>query len=135
MFEVLREVVSAMAEGKAVTIAPIHQQLTTQEVADFLRIRRPALIELLETGQIPFEHVGRHRRVRLIDALEYQRTRSKRQSTAWMTGKSSMRSGMPSALSTWIPRLTRRRCWQSGPTRPGTWWRSSGLNWRESCGS
>ena len=76
VFEVLREVVSAMVEGKAVTIAPIHQQLTSQEVADFLRIRRPALIELLDAGEIPYEHVGRHRRVRLIDALEYRRTRS-----------------------------------------------------------
>lgn len=82
VFEVLREVVSAMAEGKAVTIAPIHQQLTTQEVADFLRIRRPALIELLDAGEIPYEHVGRHRRVRLIDALEYQRTRSERRREA-----------------------------------------------------
>ena len=82
VFEVLREVVSAMAEGKAVTIAPIHQRLTTQEVADFLRIRRPALIELLDAGEIPYEHVGRHRRVRLIDALEYRRTRSERRREA-----------------------------------------------------
>ena len=82
VFEVLREVVSAMAEGKAVTVAPIHQQLTTQEVADFLRIRRPALVELLDAGAMPYEHVGRHRRVRLIDALEYQRTRSERRREA-----------------------------------------------------
>ncbi|MCY4630652.1 MAG: helix-turn-helix domain-containing protein [bacterium] len=78
VFEVLREVVSAMVEGKAVTVAPIHQQLTTQEVADFLRVRRPALIELLDAGEIPYEHVGRHRRVRLIDALEYRHARSER---------------------------------------------------------
>ena len=82
VFEVLWEVVSAMAEGKAVTIAPIHQQLTTQEVADFLRIRRPALIDLLDAGEIPFEQVGRHRRVRLIDALEYRRARSERRRDA-----------------------------------------------------
>ena len=82
VFEVLREVVSAMAEGKAVTVAPIHQQLTTQEVADFLRIRRPALIELLDAGEIPYEHVGRHRRVRLIDALEYRNLRSERRREA-----------------------------------------------------
>jgi excisionase family DNA binding protein len=82
VFEVLREVVAAMAEGKAVTIAPIHQQLTTQEVADFLRVRRPALIELLDAGEIPYEHVGRHRRIRLIDALDYQRTRSERRREA-----------------------------------------------------
>ena len=82
VFEVLREVVSVMAEGKAVTIAPVHQQLTTQEVADFLRIRRPALIELLDAGEIPYEHVGRHRRVHLIDALEYRRTRSEHRRAA-----------------------------------------------------
>ena len=82
VFDVLREVVSAMVEGRAVTVAPIHQQLTTQEVADFLRIRRPALVELLDAGEIPYEHVGRHRRVRLIDALEYQRTRSERRREA-----------------------------------------------------
>lgn len=78
VFEVLREVVAAMVEGKAVTIAPLHQQLTTQEVADFLRIRRPALIEMLDAGEIPYEFVGRHRRVRLSDALEYRRNRSER---------------------------------------------------------
>ena len=82
VFEVLCETVSAMVEGKAVTIAPIHQQLTIQEVADFLRIRRPALIELLDAGEVPYEHVGRHRRVRLIDALEYRRTRSERRREA-----------------------------------------------------
>ena len=82
VFEVLREVVSAMVEGQAVTIAPIHQQLTTQEVADFLRIRRPALIELLDADKIPYEHVGRHRRVRLIDALEYRDARSERRREA-----------------------------------------------------
>ena len=82
VFEVLREVVSAMVEGKAVTVAPIHQQLTTQEVAEFLRIRRPALIELLDAGEIPYEHVGRHRRVRLIDALEYRDARSERRREA-----------------------------------------------------
>ena len=34
VFEVLRDVVDAMAQGQAVTIAPVHQRLTTQEAAD-----------------------------------------------------------------------------------------------------
>ena len=71
-----------MAEGKAVMIAPIHQQLTTQETADFLRIRHPALIELLDAGAILYEHGGRHRRIRLIDALEYRNARSERRREA-----------------------------------------------------
>ncbi|MGB4272058.1 MAG: helix-turn-helix domain-containing protein [Propionicimonas sp.] len=73
-FRVLVEVAQAMREGKAITVAPIDQLLTTQEAANFLGISRPTLVKLLETGQIPFERpgVGRHRRVRLQDVIDYQ---------------------------------------------------------------
>ena len=48
VFEVLRDVVTAMARGQAVTIAPVHQRLTTQEAADLLGISRPTFVKLLE---------------------------------------------------------------------------------------
>jgi len=76
VFEVLRDVVAAMAKGQAVTIAPVHQRLTTQEAADLLGISRPTLVKLLESGEIPFEQPGRHRRVRLADVLTYRAERS-----------------------------------------------------------
>lgn len=76
LFEVLRDVVAAMAQGQAVTIAPVHQRLTTQEAADLLGISRPTLVKLLESGEIPFEQPGRHRRVRLADVLAYRAERS-----------------------------------------------------------
>jgi len=77
VFEVLRDVVEAMARGQAVTIAPVHQRLTTQEAADLLGISRPTLVKLLETGKIPYEEQpGRHRRVRLVDVLAYRKRRS-----------------------------------------------------------
>jgi excisionase family DNA binding protein len=72
VFEVLRDVVEAMAHGQAVTIAPVHQRLTTQEAADLLGISRPTLVKLLESGEIPFEQPGRHRRVRLADVFAYR---------------------------------------------------------------
>ncbi len=76
VFEVLRDVVVAMAEGQAVTIVPVHQRLTTQEAADLLGISRPKLVKLLESGKIPFEQPGRHRRVLLADVLAYRAKRS-----------------------------------------------------------
>ncbi|MCU1437880.1 MAG: hypothetical protein JWP66_967 [Naasia sp.] len=72
VFEVLRDVVAAMAGGQAVTIAPVHQRLTTQEAADLLGVSRPTVVKLLESGEIPFEQPGRHRRVRLADVLAYR---------------------------------------------------------------
>ena len=72
VFEVLRGVVEAMAQGQAVTIAPVHQRLTTQEAAEMLGVSRPTVVKLLESGEIPFEQPGRHRRVRLADVLAYR---------------------------------------------------------------
>lgn len=76
-FRVLRHVAQAMRVGKAITVAPIDQLLTTQEAADFLGISRPTLIKLLESEEIPFERPGasRHRRVRLHDVLDFQQRR------------------------------------------------------------
>ncbi len=76
MFEVLLQVAAAMKAGLAVTVAPHHLTLSTQEAADLLRISRTTLVRLLENGEIPFEKPSRHRKVRLDDLLEY-RTRQR----------------------------------------------------------
>lgn len=79
LFDVLREAVEAMRQGKAVTIAPHDTVMTTQEAADYLGVSRPTLVKLLEQDRIPFTQPNRHRRVRLSDLLSYQqRTRAQR---------------------------------------------------------
>jgi excisionase family DNA binding protein len=74
LVRVLSAVITAMANGQAITIAPHHQVLTTQEAADLLGISRPTLVRLLDAGRIPFEQPGRHRRIRLQDVLDYAET-------------------------------------------------------------
>jgi excisionase family DNA binding protein len=73
MFEVLLQVAVAMKAGLAVTVAPHHLLLSTQEAADLLHISRTTLVRLLESGVIPFDKPSRHRKVRLDDLLEYRR--------------------------------------------------------------
>lgn len=79
VYEALRDVVKAMANGQAITIAPHDTILTTQGAADLLGISRPTLVRLLEKDEIPFTRPGRHRRVALADLIAYQdRLRSSR---------------------------------------------------------
>ncbi len=72
VYEALRDVVTAMASGQAITIARHDSILTTQEAADLLSISRPTLVRLPEAGEIPFSQPGRHRRVSLADLVTYQ---------------------------------------------------------------
>ena len=69
----LMDILDAMAAGRGITLIPENAELTTVEAADILNVSRPFLIKLLEEGQIPYRKVGRHRRVRLEDVVNYKK--------------------------------------------------------------
>ena len=72
VLQMLLDILSEMARGNAISLMPIHHELSTQEAANLLNVSRPHLVTLLEKGSLPIRKVGSHRRVQAKDVLEYK---------------------------------------------------------------
>lgn len=70
--QLLVRLLSEMAQGNAITLIPIHAELTTQRVADLLGVSRPFVVKEIEEGRLPARKVGTHRRVLFKDLLRYK---------------------------------------------------------------
>jgi len=77
VFHLLQDVVSQMVRGRTIVLTPQNNRLTTQAAANFLGFSRPHLIKLLDSGAIPFEKVGQHRRILFKDLITYRKHRDK----------------------------------------------------------
>jgi excisionase family DNA binding protein len=76
-FYLLERMVGVLASGDAITVVPVHKQLTTQQAADILNISRQYLVRLLDDGKIPFTRTGTHRRIRFDDVMTFKKQRDR----------------------------------------------------------
>jgi len=72
VLEMLAEIVRNYRDGNAVSIVPVSTSLTTQKAAEFLNCSRPHVVKLIDEGKLKAEKMGRHRRIRFNDLMEFR---------------------------------------------------------------
>lgn len=70
--KLLSDVLKAMSEGNPVSIVPVATEITTQKAAEILGCSRPYLVKLLEEEKIAYTKVGKHRRIKFEDIIQYK---------------------------------------------------------------
>jgi excisionase family DNA binding protein len=71
--DVLAASLVELAEGHAVQVVRIDDELTTQQAADLLNVSRPYVIKLIERGELPHRRVGNRRKVPVASVLAHKR--------------------------------------------------------------
>lgn len=71
--KLLGDILEAMSQGKPFSLVPFATEVTTQKAAEILGCSRPHFVKLLEEGEIDFTKVGKHRRIKFEDVMEYKR--------------------------------------------------------------
>jgi excisionase family DNA binding protein len=71
LYVLLKDIVRNLESGRSLVLMAEEQQLTTQRAAELLGMSRPYLIQLLNGDEMPYQLVGKHRRIALRDVLTY----------------------------------------------------------------
>jgi excisionase family DNA binding protein len=64
-----------LSQGRNVVLLPEDAQLSPAQVAKILGMSRPHLCKLLDAGAMPYERVGRDRRIKLREVSIFMRKR------------------------------------------------------------
>jgi excisionase family DNA binding protein len=79
VLKLVRQILTEMAQGHAVSLSALPKELSTQQAATVLGVSRPFVIKLMDEGQLAYRKVGSHRRVMLDEVMVHMEgTRVKR---------------------------------------------------------
>ena len=94
VYNILRQVIGYMRQGKSVSVIPVMEELTTQRAANMLGVSRPFLVDLLEQDKIPYHKTGTHRRIYLKDLIDFRNRRdAERRKTLSEMAQTAMEQG------------------------------------------
>lgn len=80
--EAFSEILAAAADGEQTLVLRSPAELTTEQAAAVLGVSRPTVIRMVETGKLPVQMVGTHRRLPLADVIAYRDGAAERRSEA-----------------------------------------------------
>ena len=72
LLQVLSATSQQLAQGNDVVVLGLEQELTTQEAANLLGLSRQHVASLLDSGEMVHRKIGKHRRVKLKEVLDFQ---------------------------------------------------------------
>ena len=72
IFQIIEDVLTAIARNQAVNVLPTNLELTTNQAADVLNVSRGFVLQLIQRKELRHHMVGTHRRLRLEDVLAYR---------------------------------------------------------------
>lgn len=75
VYNLLGQIVRAMASGQAVSIVTHNRELTVHQAAELLNVSRSFIVKLLDEGAIPYIEVGSRRRILFQDLITYKQQR------------------------------------------------------------
>lgn len=75
----LVKILKETSQGNPVSIVPIATEMTTQAAAELVGCSRPHFVKLLESGEMKYTKVGRHRRVKFEDVMNYKKKMKEKQ--------------------------------------------------------
>lgn len=65
----LEYVLDHLVRGERLAVLADEEEVSPNDAADILGISRPLVVHRMDTGDLPFRHVGRHRCAKLKDVL------------------------------------------------------------------
>ena len=82
LYRLLLRIVGHVAKGRLIAYVAGTQDLTTQQAANLLGMPRPLLLNLIDTGVIPYHRAGTHRRLIFNDVMAFRKGRDRRRHEA-----------------------------------------------------